>query len=105
MYFLQKYIPFTKLLYRQLSAAGAFSLFEKEETEEPAAAAYDSDEYIAVLDRFIGTAADTAENNGVKLIIFYHPHAEFDDAGGLVMQTDEDAFSAFQYARWQGAYQ
>ncbi len=95
LYYMQKTIPATKNIYRNLDDWISAGQKNDEEviTEE---ADYTGSEYKEVLDKFISFAAADAEEAGVRLIIFYHSETDIDENGNIIKSTDKDALNAFE---------
>lgn len=97
IYMVQKNIPAVKVLYKQLdewrssenTASGIRDI-----AEEPLNN-YSGCIYTNLLNDFLSKAAESVDDTGAKLIIFYHPDTAIDASGNLINATDPAALSAF----------
>lgn len=104
MYYLQK-IPAVKLLYSQIdkwfSTSSAVS-FRKpyyvkkngnlSKTEET----FISEDYKEALSEFLEVISSCASENGIRVIIFYHPGESLDKDGNVAYSTDGAYLDAFE---------
>lgn len=94
LYFIQKKIPAIKSLYKNIEEWK--ELDEIEEINTSNVVNGGGQEYEEVLNCYLKYASDIAQNNGVKLIVFYHPKAILEsDTGNYIAMTDQQMLESF----------
>ncbi len=86
LYWLQKYIPAVKSIYKQVDswrAADAKPVVEVPKKIEEA-------DYQNVLHDFLLKAKSSAEQSGAKLIIFYHPEIKIDENANAYTEVEDE---------------
>ena len=99
LYVIQKKIPSVKWLYKQLEdwknkGDGAADVTEASRGEKECGPS----EYAHTLDSFMKKATVSAERQGVRMIIFYHPIMNLNGDGKLFDNTNEAALETFRNA-------
>lgn len=106
IYWIQKYVPAIKNIYKGIEswiAADCNSIGETLEakaavTEEPAYADFRDDGYTDVLNAFLAKAAVSSKQSGANLVIFYQPSTEIDEDGRFVTDWDGSYTDLFRTA-------
>ena len=94
LYYLQKYVPALKTLYKNISDWRDAEADKSESVVIPT----DESDYAKTLREFLRTAASPVKANGAQLIIFYHPQFERNDSGEYTLQVDQQKMAVFQDA-------